>query len=285
MADTDLVAKDQDDGLHVYHAQILQSLFGPLKNYVNDSEISEIMINGPDEVYIEQSGRLTKIPERFRDDDALESLARGILQFAGKRMTEDELSVEARLPDGSRVHVLQPPAARPGICIAIRKFPAHRLTMEKLIELESLTPEAQAFLTAAMTIRKNIIVSGGTGSGKTTMLNVMSELIAEDERVIVIEDSSELQLPADRHVVQFEVVKPDKQGRGGASIRDLFRASLRMRPDRILVGECRGGEAIDMIQAMNSGHSGSLSTVHANGPRDAMSRLETLCRCPTSTCR
>lgn len=267
----------QQTSVHQYHEKVIEGLMGPVLQYHLDPSISEIMINGWESVFIEREGRLHETGVKLEGPAALEALARGILQYSGKRLTPDVLSIEARLPNGSRVHIVQPPAARPGICIAIRKFPARRLTLTELVQRQSLTCEAESYLREAMRLRRNIIVSGGTGSGKTTVLNVLGELVDVGERVIVIEDSSELQLPPELHVVQMEAVAADRQGRGGATIRDLFRASLRMRPDRILVGECRGGEAIDMVQAMNSGHSGSLSTVHANGPRDALSRLETLC--------
>jgi pilus assembly protein CpaF len=182
------------------------------------------------------------------------------------------------MPDGSRVHIVQSPAARPGLSIAIRKFPEHRITMRKLVDdFKSFTPQAEDFLQVAMEEKMNIIVSGGTGSGKTTLLNALSELVDPHDRVIIIEDATEIQFSDKMHVLQFETVKPNREGLGGINIRELLKASLRMRPDRVIVGECRAGEAIDMVQAMNTGHAGSMSTVHSNSPIDCLARLETLC--------
>jgi len=255
--------------------ETIEYLLGPVSDLLADEAVSEIMINGFDEVFIEKEGKLYKTEHRFADQDALDAAARGIAQFVGKRLSPEEPSVEARLPDGSRVHIVQPPAARKGLCIAIRKFGKHKLDLNALIGFGALTEEAAEFLSICVAMAKNLIVSGGTGSGKTTLLNCLSAMILPGERIIVIEDSSELQLQQE-HVVPFESQAPDRNGRGGVSIRELFRASLRMRPDRIVVGECRGQEALDMIQAMTSGHSGSLSTCHANSPMDALSRLETM---------
>ena len=272
--------KDQTDEEQVqgYHDQVIRGLMGPIRDYYASDEISEIMINGPQEIYIEKSGNLTLSEKKFRSEQELISLARAILQFVNKRLVPEELSVEARMPDGSRVHVVQGPASRPGLSISIRKFPKERLTLRILVDkFKSFTVEAEEFLTIAMQERMNVIVSGGTGSGKTTLLNVLSEFIDPQERVIVIEDATELQLDESKHVLQFETVNPDRKGLGGIDIRELLRASLRMRPDRVIVGECRSGEAIDMVQAMNTGHSGSLSTVHSNSPIDCLARLETLC--------
>jgi pilus assembly protein CpaF len=264
------------DPLFNLYEETMKRLLAPVVPYLEDESISEIMINGPDEIWVESSGKIRAVDAQFADTHALESAARNICQFVGKRLTPENPSIEARLPDGSRVHIMQPPAARKGICIAIRKFSKHKLSMASLIEFGALTPEASEFLGLCVTLAKNVMVSGGTGSGKTTLLNCLSAMIHSDERIIVLEDSSELQLQQE-HVVPFESQPPDKQGRGGIDIRGLMRASLRMRPDRVIVGECRGGEALDMIQAMNSGHSGSLSTVHANNPLDSLRRLETLC--------
>jgi len=269
--------EEHEAQLAYYHAQVIAGLMGPIRDHYADDSISEIMINGPEEIFIERSGKLDRIEGAF-EPEQLVALSRAILQFVGKRLTEEELSSEARMPDGSRVHILQSPAARPGLSMAIRKFPKERLTMRKLVDdYKSMPLSAEAFLTAAMQTHMNVIVSGGTGSGKTTMLNCLSEIISEGERVIVIEDATELQFPETHHVLQFETVKPNKEGHGGVTIRDLLKASLRMRPDRVIVGECRAGEAIDMVQAMNTGHSGSMSTVHSNSPIDCLARLETLC--------
>lgn len=271
------LAKEQNL-IKEYHNQVIQGLMGPINEFYMADDISEIMINGPSEIFIERGGKLVNTGKSFKSEKELISLSRAILQFVGKRLIKEDLSVEARMPDGSRVHVLQSPAARPGLSIAIRKFPADRVTMRTLVDkFKSMPAEAEEFMIAAMQHHMNIIVSGGTGSGKTTMLNALSEIIVSTERVIVIEDATELQFPEEHHVLQFETVKPDREGLGGIDIRELLRASLRMRPDRVIVGECRSGEAIDMVQAMNTGHAGSMSTVHSNSPIDCLARLETLC--------
>ena len=253
----------------------LGHLFAPIKHLLDDESISEVMINGCDEIYIERKGLLEKTDVSFKSELELEAAVRNVAQFVGKRLTEEEPSIEARLPDGSRVHIVQAPAARKGLCVAIRKFSKHKLSIDSLIKFGSLTDASAEFLKLSVLLAKNIIVSGGTGSGKTTLLNCLSSFIGDNERIIVLEDSSELQLQQE-HVVPFEAQAPNREGRGGISIRGLFRASLRMRPDRIVVGECRGGETVDMIQAMTSGHAGSLSTCHANTPLDALSRLEVM---------
>ncbi|MBX4906567.1 CpaF family protein [Rhizobium bangladeshense] len=253
----------------------LDKLLAPIRFLLEDPSVSEILINGTSDIFVERRGKLERADTRFASREDLESAARSIAQFSGKRLTPEEPSVEARLPDGSRVQMIQPPAARTGLCISIRRFLREHRSIRDLVTQGSLTEESLSLLQAAVGLQKNVIISGGTGTGKTTMLNALSEAFADHERVIVIEDTSELQIRKE-HVVYLEVTKPDRFGRGGASIRELFRSSLRMRPDRIIVGECRGGEALDMIQAMTSGHSGSLSTVHANTPYDALHRLETL---------
>jgi len=257
------------------YQQTLGHLLAPIEGFLNDPAVTEVMINGPAEIFIEKAGRIEATDARFEDDAALFAAMRNIAQYVGKRLVADTPSIEARLPDGSRVHIVQAPAARKGLCVAIRKFARKNLDLAALVESDTLSDEAAEFLGVCVALAKNVMVSGGTGSGKTTLLNCLSALIAESDRILVLEDSSELQLQQP-HVVPFEVQAPDRYGRGGISIRDLFRASLRMRPDRIIVGECRGGEALDMIQAMTSGHSGSLSTCHANNPRDALARLETM---------
>jgi pilus assembly protein CpaF len=263
------------DIVELYSASISHFL-GPIREHMADDSVSEVMINGHDEIYVERGGRLERVENRFSDEEALDAALTNIAQYVGKRLTRENQSIEARLPDGSRVHIVQAPAARKGACVAIRKFSKNKLDVHKLVEFGALSEEAAEFLGIAVGLAKNVIVSGGTGSGKTTLLNCLSGMIDEGERIVVLEDSSELQLQQE-HVVPFEVVPADRYGRGGLSMRELFRASLRMRPDRIIVGECRGGEALDMIQAMNSGHGGSMSTAHANSPRDAMSRLEVMC--------
>lgn len=253
----------------------LDKLLAPIRPLLDDDGISEILINGASDIYVERRGRLERTDLRFATRDDLEAAARSIAQYSGKRLTPEEASIEARLPDGSRVQMIQPPASRSGLCISIRRFLREHRSIGDLVGQGSLTDASLSLLQAAVRLQKNVIISGGTGTGKTTMLNALSESFADHERVIVIEDTSELRIRKD-HVVYLEVTKPDRFGRGGASVRELFRSSLRMRPDRIIVGECRGGEALDMIQAMTSGHSGSLSTVHANTPYDALHRLETL---------
>ncbi len=257
------------------YQQTLNHLLAPVAEFLEDETVSEVMINGWDNIYVERRGRLEHVEARFEDEAALFAAMRNVAQYVGKRLVPENPSIEARLPDGSRVHIIQPPASRQGVSVAIRKFSKNQLDLDALVEKNSLSAESAEFLGICMQLAKNIIVSGGTGSGKTTLLNCLSTMIPDTERILVLEDSSELQLQQD-HVVSFEVQAPDRQGRGGISIRDLFRASLRMRPDRILVGECRGAEALDMIQAMTSGHSGSLSTLHANNPRDSLGRLETM---------
>jgi len=247
----------------------------PVWDLIEDETVSEILINGPDQVYAERKGRLGKLDRHFSSSEKLMAAVKNIAQFSGKRIDPYTNELEARLPDGSRVHVVFPPCARQGISVSIRKFSRNKFTMDTLIANGSMTEPAREFLDLLTLIGKNIIVSGGTGSGKTSLLNAISAAIPSKERVIVIEDSCELQLQQE-HVLNFEVRKPDHKGRGASTIRDLFKSSLRMRPDRIVIGEIRGGEALDMLQAMNSGHSGSMSTVHANTPRDALSRLETL---------
>lgn len=257
------------------YEQTLRHLLGPVKEYLEDPSVSEVMINGADEIYVERQGKLQRADTAFEDADALSAAMRNVAQFVGKRLDADNPSIEARLPDGSRVHIVQAPAARKGLCATIRKFSEKKIGLDDLVAYGTVSAKAAEFLGISVSLAKNIIVSGGTGSGKTTLLNCLSGMIPEDERIIVLEDSSELQLQQS-HVVPFEAQAPDRHGRGGIGIRELLRASLRMRPDRIIVGECRGGEALDMIQAMTSGHSGSLSTCHANNPRDALNRLETM---------
>lgn len=255
---------------------LARHLMGPLVKYYDDPGISEIMINGPDEIFVDGRNGIEKTDIRMRDEAALRGLARVILQFSGKRLTPHDLSLEARMPNNARVHIVQDPASRAGITLAIRQFGANPPTLEDLERTGSLTAEAIEYLRGAVLDHKNIIISGGTGTGKTTLLGILARMMDPKERIITIEDVAELDLRLP-HVVTLEAQMPDAKGRGGITIRELFRATLRMRPDRILVGECRGGEAFDMIQAMNSGHAGSLSTVHADDPVRAMSRLETLC--------
>ncbi len=255
---------------------LIRHLMGPLVTYYDDPSVTEIMINGPDDIFIDGKNGVERLDQRMRDPAALRALARVILQFSGKRLDPYDLSLEARTPNKARVHIVQDPAARAGISMAIRQFASDPPKLADLESSGSLSPEASAFLRNQVLGHKNIIISGGTGTGKTTLLGILSRMMDPSERILTIEDVAELDLRMP-HVVQLESQLPDAKGRGGISIRDLFRAALRMRPDRIIVGECRGGEALDMIQAMNSGHAGSLSTVHADDPSRALSRLETLC--------
>ncbi len=249
--------------------------YGPIQPLLDDDSITEVMVNGPDLVYIERKGKIHEAPVRFHDDAHVVRVIQRIVEPLGRRIDHHHPMVDGRLPDGSRVNAIIPPAAVDGPSITIRKFGKHKFTVDDLIRLESLTPEMAEFLRACVGARLNIVVSGGTGSGKTTLLNVLSSFIPDTERIVTIEDSAELRLHQ-RHVVRLEAVPGEPDGTGRVTIRDLVKNSLRMRPDRIVVGECRGGEALDMLQAMNTGHDGSLTTLHANSPRDAIARLETL---------
>jgi len=249
--------------------------FGQLQPLLEDSSISEIMVNGPNSVYIEQKGKLIKTGITFENDEAILRLIEKIILPLGRRIDTDTPTVDARLPDGSRVNAVIPPVAVDGPSITIRKFDKGRLSIEQLIEYNSITKNMADLVRACVISRLNIIISGGTGSGKTTLLNVLSSFIPSDERIVTIEDAAELRLQQD-HIVRLEKKAPDLEGKHAVAIRDLVRNSLRMRPDRIIVGEVRGGEALDMLQAMNTGHDGSLTTLHANSPRDALSRLETM---------
>ncbi len=251
--------------------------FGAIEPLIRDRSYSEIMVNGPEVIFAERKGRLSETEIVFDDQEHLEWMAQRIVRPLQRDLSRRNPMVDARLPDGSRVHLIMPPSALQGTTVTIRKFPEERLTARDLINFGSFTEEVSAFLEACVKVRLNIVVSGGTGSGKTTLLNVLSGFIPEDERIVTIEDSAELNL-AQRHVVRLETCPPVPGTKEGELlIRDLVKGSLRMRPDRIVVGECRSGEALDMLQAMNTGHDGSLTTLHANGPREAISRLETMC--------
>ncbi len=249
--------------------------YGPIDPLLHDESVSEIMVNGPDSVYVERSGKAGVAPVKFLDEDHLRRVIEKIVAQVGRRIDESSPLCDARLPDGSRVNAVIPPLAIGGPFLTIRKFSKDPLGIEDLIGFGTLTPASARFLQACIIGKLNVIISGGTGSGKTTTLNVMSSFIPEGERVITIEDAKELQLRQD-HVLCMESRPPNVEGKGEVTIRDLVKNSLRMRPDRIVVGECRGGEALDMLQAMNTGHDGSLTTVHANTPRDALTRIETL---------
>lgn len=249
--------------------------FGPIQELLNDDTVTEIMVNGPHKIYVEHKGKLTLSPVKFVDAASARRVIDKILSPLGRRVDESSPICDARLPDGSRVNVVIPPCALDGPTITIRKFSKNKLTMDRLIEFKALSKGMSLFLEAAVKGTLNIVISGGTGSGKTTMLNALSSYIPDGERILTIEDAAELKLQQD-HVVRLEAKPANIEGKGEVSIRDLVKSSLRMRPDRIVIGECRGGEALDMIQAMNTGHDGSLTTTHANTPRDALSRISTL---------
>ena len=250
--------------------------FGPLQPLLEDDTITEIMVNGPKNVYIERKGRLHRVPITFENNDHVMRIIDRIVAPLGRRIDESSPYVDARLPDGSRVNAVIPPISLVGPTLTIRKFSRNPITVDQLIQFGSISGEAVQFLKACVEARLNILISGGTGSGKTTLLNVMSSFIPNDERIITIENAAELQLRQE-HVVTLESRPPNIEGRGEITIRDLVINSLRMRPERIIVGECRGGETLDMLQAMNTGHDGSMTTAHANTPRDALARVETMC--------
>ena len=250
--------------------------FGPLQPLLEDDTITEIMVNGPKNVYIERKGRLHRVPVTFENNDHVMRVIDRIVAPLGRRIDESSPYVDARLPDGSRVNAVIPPISLVGPTLTIRKFSKNPITVEQLIQFGSVSNEVVQFLKACVEARLNVLISGGTGSGKTTLLNVMSSFIPDDERIITIENAAELQLRQE-HVVTLESRPPNIEGRGEITIRDLVINSLRMRPERIIVGECRGGETLDMLQAMNTGHDGSMTTAHANTPRDALSRVETMC--------
>jgi pilus assembly protein CpaF len=248
---------------------------GPLERLLEDDTVTEIMVNGPHDIWVERAGRLHKTPIRFTDDSHLRRIISKMVAEVGRRIDESSPMVDARLPDGSRINATIPPLSLSGPLLTIRKFAAKRLDMDALIKAGALTPETVDLMQRCVQARLNILISGGTGSGKTTMLNALSASIPDNERIITIEDAAELQL-AQRHVLRLESRPKNIEGEGEVGIRELVRNSLRMRPDRIVVGEVRGAEALDMLQAMNTGHDGSLSTLHANSPRDALARLETM---------
>lgn len=250
--------------------------FGPLQPLLEDDTITEIMVNGPKNVYVERKGKIHRVPVTFENNDHVMRIIDRIVAPLGRRIDESSPYVDARLQDGSRVNAVIPPLSLVGPTLTIRKFSKNPITVEQLIQFGSVSPEAIQFMKACVEARLNIVISGGTGSGKTTLLNVMSSFIPGDERIVTIENAAELQLRQE-HVVTLESRPPNIEGRGEITIRDLVINSLRMRPDRIIVGECRGGETLDMLQAMNTGHDGSMTTAHANSPRDAIARIETMC--------
>ncbi len=255
----------------------IANLLAPIADLLKDSSVSEIMINGPHDIFIERKGQCIRVPNKFPDDEALMASMRAIAQSVGRIIDADNPRLDARLPDGSRIAVVIPPMARGGTTVAIRKFSEEKLTLKDLINFGSLSPEGARFLDCCMYLGKNTLVSGGTGSGKTTMLNVLGGRMPKHQRLLIIEDAAELQIKAD-HVVRFETRKANpERGIKEVTIRDLVESALRLRPDRIIVGEVRGPEALDLLNAMGTGHDGSMGTVHANTPDDACTRLETLC--------
>ena len=249
--------------------------FGPLELLLKEEGVADIMINGPKNVFLEKNGRIIKSDVTFRDNDHLLQILDRIVSRVGRRVDETSPMVDARLPDGSRLNAIIPPLALDGPSLTIRRFGSNPLTLEDLLKFGTFTPEMVMFLEGAMKARLNIIISGGTGSGKTTLLNTLSSFISNENRIITIEDAAEIQLQQE-HVLRLETRPPNIEGKGRVSATDLVKNALRMRPDRIIIGECRGGETLDMLQAMNTGHDGSMTTVHANNPRDAISRIETL---------
>src|SRR5262245_17634524 len=249
--------------------------YGPLERLLADDSITEVMVNGPSEIWIERQGRLYETTVRFTDDSHLRRIINRMVAQVGRRIDESSPMVDARLPDGSRVNAIIHPLSLSGPLLTIRKFAKKRLGLQDMINLGSLNEESVDFLKRCIQAQLNILIAGGTGSGKTTLLNALSSAIPDHERIVTIEDAAELQLNQ-RHVLRLEARPPNIEGEGAVPIRDLVRNSLRMRPDRIIVGECRGPEALDMLQAMNTGHDGSLSTVHSNTSRDALSRIETM---------
>ncbi|MCE3012771.1 MAG: CpaF family protein [Proteobacteria bacterium] len=255
----------------------IANLLSPIGDLLKDPSVSEVMINGPFEIFVERKGQCLRVPNKFSDDDALMASMRAVAQSVGRVIDADNPRLDARLPDGSRIAVVIPPMSRRGITVAIRKFSEEKLGLKDLINFGSLSPEGARFLDCCMYLGKNTLVSGGTGSGKTTMLNVLGGRMPKHQRLIIIEDAAELQIKAD-HVVMFETRKANpERGIKEVTIRDLVESALRLRPDRIIVGEVRGPEALDLLNAMGTGHDGSMGTVHANTPDDACTRLETLC--------
>ena len=255
--------------------QTILHFLDPVGQFLRDPTVTEVMINGPQEVYIERRGRLELTDAKFPSESSLVAAVRNVLQYVGKRLTLEHPMMDGRLPDGSRIHAAMPPCSRRGVVVTIRKFSREAFEMDFLVRTRCVTPLARDFFQLCIDTEKNLLISGGTSSGKTSLLNVLSEFIQADRRIVVIEESSELQL-RQPHVLGLEARAADRYGRGEVTIRDLFKNSLRMRPDRVIVGECRGGEALDMIQAMTSGHAGSMTTLHADSPVDALHRLETM---------
>ena len=258
----------------IFEASV-EYFLSPIGLYLEDDSVTEIMVNGYRDIYIERRGRIERTDAQFASEDALLSAIHNIAQWVGREISAQHPVLDARMPSGSRVNAVIPPSATGGTYLTIRKFARQGLSLDDLVRFGSLSEAAREFLQICVKLHKNIIISGGTGTGKTSLLGALSQAIPEEERIIVIEDTAELKL-RQRHCLYLEANRPDTHGRGGLSVRQLFVNSLRMRPDRIIVGEVRSGEALDLVQSMISGHAGSLSTVHANSPRDALVRLETL---------
>jgi pilus assembly protein CpaF len=256
-------------------AATIEHYLAPIRKYLDDPTVSEVMINSAEEIFIEKDGQLIRTEARFADQQHFQAAINNILQYTGKSLSDEAALIDTRLPDGSRVHVAKPPCARFGTAVTIRKFARQMLDIDWLVELGTLTEQAREYLKVAVIGEQNLLVTGGTSSGKTSLLNALSKVIPPGQRIVVIEDSAELQLQQE-HLISLESKAADRYGRGAVTIRELFRSSLRLRPDRIIIGEVRGGEALDMIQAMTSGHGGSMGTLHANNPTDALSRLETM---------
>ena len=262
--------------------EVIQRALGPVEDYLADPGVSEVLINGPDQIFVERKGKLELTPAKFPDEDTLQAAINSIAQSVGRRINKDEPRLDARLPiiegspaSGSRIAAVLPPISRQGTVISIRKFTASKITPNDYIKFGTISPDAWQFIDLCMFLGKNIVVSGGTGSGKTTLLSLMCSRIPEGQRVLIIEDSSELQVEYS-HVVRFETRMADLMGKGEVTIKDLLKSALRLRPDRIIVGEVRSSEALELINAMNTGHKGSMGTVHANSPDDAIIRLEAL---------
>jgi pilus assembly protein CpaF len=278
---SDALAMDKTPLTRQERAQVTREItddilgYGPIEPFLRDDSVTEVMVNGPHQIYIERRGKLTRTDAQFVDDQHLLRIIDKIISRVGRRVDEASPMVDARLPDGSRVNAIIPPLSLRGPAMTIRKFRKDPFVMADLIKFGTLTPKSGQFLEACVRGKLNILISGGTGSGKTTTLNVLSAAIPDNERIVTVEDAAELQL-GQEHVITLETRPPNIEGKGAVTIRDLVRNTLRMRPDRIIVGECRGPETVDMLQAMNTGHDGSLTTIHANSPRDAMSRVETL---------
>jgi pilus assembly protein CpaF len=253
----------------------VQVFLAPVLKFLKDESVTEVMINGPKTIFIERKGLVEKTDAAFEDESALMAAVRNISQFVGRPIDDEHPFLDARLPDGSRIHAVVPPVARNGTTVAIRKFSKDRLALKDLIARGALTNDAARFLDVCLYLKKNIIVSGGTGSGKTTLLGILASRCLPNQRIVVLEDSAELKIH-NEHVVFFEARPADEYGKGEVSLRDLVKSSLRLRPDRVIVGEVRGAEALDLISSMNTGHSGSMGTVHSNNPKECLTRLETL---------